>query len=645
MDRSLNRILPLIALAVIAGVWTWWTLDAGAYFNVVFYPGAVILIATLVALLVAAPWRAHLRGPALVALAALALIALRIAISIPWSPGGDAALSDTHRVALYTVAFALGLWTCHLLGRRMGLALLPLALAGGIAGLVTLISAVTTNDPFPLVELGVLERPVGYHNANAAFFAIAFFAALGMATDRDRDWRLRGTMVGTATLCSGLVVLSQSRGSVIAAAAGIVAFVVMSRVRFRAVLYLAAALLPMALVSPLLLDIFATAADGEDVLEQLHVAAAGLGAVSVLAALIGGAAARAGAAVNPAPGTVQRAERALTVAVLVIVVGGSAGLILAAGDPVDWVNQRFDEFRQGGNPELEESRFAFNAGSERYDYWRVALDDAADDPLLGSGGGGFQFSYNLEGDSEETPRDAHSVELELLSEQGIIALLAFVVFVIAVVAAALRSRNLGPATYSLVAAAVGAGAYWLVHASIEWFWTYPGVTAPVMALLGAACAPSLLAPDRLPSPRALRLGAVAVAVALAATMIPPYLSDRYVNEAYKSWRADTDGAYTALDRAASLNPFSDAPLLAEGAIAREQGDTARAMGAFREAIDRKPDEWAGHYYLALLLASDDADAALRELEIAEQLSPRSEEVAEAFEEIEAQSEAKAPAGL
>ena len=644
MDRPLNRLLPLIALAVIAGVWTWWALDAGAYFGVVFYPGAAILTATLVALLAAAPWRGHLRGAPLVALAALILIALRIAVSIIWSPAPDAALSDTERVALYAVAFALGLWTCHLLGRRMGLALLPLAVAGGIAGLATLISAATTDDAFPLVELGVLERPVGYHNANAAFFAIAFFAALGMATDRDRDWRLRGTMVGAATLCAGLVVLSQSRGSVLAGAAGVLVFVVSSRVRLRAVLYLGAALLPVALVAPLLLDIYSTAADGDDVLGPLHLAAAALGVASVLSALIGAAAARAGATVNPSPRTVQRAERALTIAVAVVVVGGTALLISAADDPVDWVNQRFDEFRQGSDPELQESRFAFNAGSERYDYWRVALDDAVDDPLVGSGGGGFQYSYNREGKSGETPRDAHSVELELLSEQGILALLAFVVFLIAVVSAALRTRRLGPAATALVAAALGAGAYWLVHASIEWFWTYPGITAPAMALLGAACAPALLAPDRPPPARRIRILGMAAAVVLLLTMVPPYLSERYTNAAFKSWRSDLDGAYRALDRAESLNPFSDAALLAEGAIAREQGDRGRAVDAFREATERKPDEWAGHYYLGLLLANEDPEAARQELETALELSPRSAEVAKAIEEIEAQGE-NAPTGL
>jgi O-antigen ligase len=522
----------------------------------------------------------------------------------------------------------------------MGLALLPLAVAGGIAGLATLVSAITADEAIPLVELGVLDRPIGYHNANAAFFAICFFAALGIATDRDRDWRLRGTMVGTATLCAGLVVLSQSRGSVLAAVVGVIAFVALSRIRVRAILYLAAALLPVALVMPFLLDVYSAAADGDDPLDALQLGSAALGVASVVAALIGATIARAGAVINPSPRTIQRAERAVTA-----VVGGTGLLISAAGDPVDWVNQRFDEFRQGGDPELQESRFAFNAGSERYDYWRVAIDDAVDDPLVGSGGGGFQYSYNREGESEETPRDAHSVELELLSEQGILALLAFVVFVIAAMSGALRSRRLGPAATALVSAALGAGAYWLVHASIEWFWTFPGVTAPVMFLLGAACAPAMLAPERAQPSRRARIAAAAGVIVLALTMVPPYLSERYVNKAYEIWRDNPEDAYAALDHAASLNPLSDSPLLAEGAMALERGDDERALGALREAIELKPDEWAGHYYLGLLLAEDAPEAARVQLEIALRRSPRSDEVAKALNEIEAQQGEDAPPGL
>src|SRR6266511_3835503 len=288
LNRPLHRLLPLMALTVMAGVWTWWALVSGAYFGVVFYPGAIVLLGALLLLLSAGAWRARLTGAPLVAAGALVLLALHTLMSILWTPAEEVAISDSHRVILYAVAFGLGLWSCHLLGRRMALALLPVALAGAVAGLVTLIGGVGADAPSPLLELGVLDKPLGYHNANAAFFAVALFAALGVASDPDRDWRLRGTMVGVTTMCAGLAVLSQSRGSVLGAVAALVVFIALSRSRVRAAAYLAIAAVPVALLSPLLLDVYSTFADGGDPLGPFHTATAALGAAAVIAALVGG---------------------------------------------------------------------------------------------------------------------------------------------------------------------------------------------------------------------------------------------------------------------------------------------------------------------------------------------------------------------
>ncbi|MEO8093122.1 MAG: hypothetical protein ABI726_10490, partial [bacterium] len=63
-------------------------------------------------------------------------------------------------------------------------------------------------------------------------------------------------------------------------------------------------------------------------------------------------------------------------------------------------------------------------------------------------------------------------------------------------------------------------------------------------------------------------------------MVPPYLSERYVNQALDGWRADLERAFDDLGRAGSLNPLSEEPLLTEGAIARAAGDRAHAIEAF-----------------------------------------------------------------
>jgi tetratricopeptide (TPR) repeat protein len=222
-------------------------------------------------------------------------------------------------------------------------------------------------------------------------------------------------------------------------------------------------------------------------------------------------------------------------------------------------------------------------------------------------------------------RDAHSVELENLSEFGVPGLLLFVSAVGAAGVGALRARRLGPEPAWLSIFALTAGAYWLAHASLDWFWPYPALTAPVLALIGSACAPALRIEGAAPWGRGRRWLTVG-AVGLAISAVPPFLSHRYVSDAYDGWRSDSSRAYDDLDRAEALNPLSADPVLAEGAIARADGDRARAIDAFRRAASKLPEEWAAHYNLAELYARSSPRLARQELAIAKRQNPYDPEV-------------------
>ena len=320
----------------------------------------------------------------------------------------------------------------------------------------------------------------------------------------------------------------------------------------------------------------------------------------------------------PSRGSSRRCSPALT------------GFVAAVGDPVDWVDTRVSQVLSGQDADLggQSSRFSsLNAGTRRPAIWRVALIDARDHPLLGEGGGGFLYSYlrERERDSPVSVRDAHSVELENLSEFGIPGLLLFAGAIGAAGLGAVRARRLGPEPALLSIIALTAGAYWLVHSSLDWFWPYPAVTAPVFALLGSACAPALRTAGEGPRSHGRRWLAMG-AVALAISAVPPYLSERYVNDAYDEWRSDPSRAYDDLDRAQTLNPLSTHAVLAEGAIARANGDRARAIEAFRRAASMTPEEWASHYNLAELYARSSPRLARRKLAIAKRLNPYDPEV-------------------
>ena len=183
----------------------------------------MLLCATTVVLAWAAPWRASLRPsrPATIALAALAALGVWAALSALWSPAPDVAIETAQRILTYALAFGLGIWLSTLLGSRLHLALVPLAAAGAFAGIVAVVGMLTGDHVRHYLELdGTLEFPLGYRNANAAFFAIALWPALGLASRRAGAWPVRAAALATATLCLDLAMLSQSRGSLLAGAVG-----------------------------------------------------------------------------------------------------------------------------------------------------------------------------------------------------------------------------------------------------------------------------------------------------------------------------------------------------------------------------------------------------------------------------------------
>jgi hypothetical protein len=641
-DTTIPGALLLAALTL---VWAWWGWRDGASFGVVFYPGAIVLCLVTLLLFWIAPWRGSLRvsAGAPVALAGLIALGAWTLLSMLWSPAPDEALSDGGRVLLYALSFGLGVWLCHLLGRRMLLALLPLAVAAGLVGLGTAVEFITADSPGQYIGGfggdGTLKFPIGYRNANAAFFLIAFWPALGLAASTRLFWPLRGAMLGCAAICLEVALLSQSRGSLLAMLGGAFAWLLFSPWRVRALAWLALALVPAAVALPWLLDVYSTFNADEPVLSALADAGWAIVLTAAGAMALGAAAARLEPRPTGAPALSRPLLPALAAGLAATVVVALGVLVVAGKDPMDFINQRITELRRTSSPNLsgEATRFGFNIQSPRSDLWRVAWDDAREDPLLGEGSGGFEYSYLRERNVGVIARDAHSVEMELLSELGFPALVMFGVIVIGATTGAVRSRRLGTTPAALAAAALASGAYWLVHSSIEWFWTYPALTAPVFGLLGSAAAPAAL---RAAGRRASRTRwAVAlVVIAGAAVAVPLYLSDRYTSDAYRESSSDLERAYSDLDRAEDLNPFADAPLLAEGAIARQEGDRERAIDAFREATERKPDEWASRYLLGLLLAREDPAAARQELARAVELNPRSGRVRQALARVETQLE-------
>jgi len=624
--RQGDTLIAIAITAMVAVIFIWWALKQGGYFDSVFLPGATILYGLLILLLVGAPFRVRIKGPALVALVAIAALPVWILLSLTWSDSKDAALQYAQHGFLYATVFALGMWACNLAGRRAMLPLAAVAATGVVAGIVTTITLASGTDVSSYLHAdATLRFPIGYRNAEAAFLLICLWPIISLAAEGGLPWQVRALLIGAATMVLELAVLSESRGSLPAAAVSLAVFLALSPRRLRAAMYLGLAALPVLPALPTLLDLFQNGYVGDDagVLPFLRDSARAIALTSVASIVLAAVCIRGiEMRIDLGEQRVKLISRVAAVAAAAVLVVGGAAFVAERGGPVGFLDQRISEFERGGNPNLQPvgTRFGVNVGTNRGDFWRVALDEGKDDPLFGAGAGSFGNAYLRNRESVETPQDPHSVELLMVSELGAVGLLLFVALVAAAAISGLSSRRVGSSAAALTAASLAAGAYWLVHSSYDWFWNYPSLTAPAMFLLGAAAAPALFHAGQGGARRVRYVAAGAAAVVLIAAL-PPFLSQRYANHAYDESARDPGTALRDLDRAADLNPFNAQPLLAKGFIESRLGNERESVAAFRDALEREPDGYAPHYFLAQALAPSDRAAALAEIEEAARLNP------------------------
>jgi O-antigen ligase len=636
------------ALAAMALFIAWSSSQAG-YPVAHWAPGAIIVLALLaVAFTTAPPRLRHVPLEVLVAVTCLTLFTAWSFLTILWAKVPGDAWDGANRTLLYLVVFALfALWR-----HRGGSA--ALLLGAWVLAMICLAAFVVlhvdaASDPARLFSEARLKYPAGYENASAATWGIAMWPALLLAASGRVHWAVRGVLAGGAVLLADLALLSQSRGSLYASAAmlAIVFALLPGRVRRFAVLVPIAA--AVGLTTPILLRVGDRLLHGGDVRVALHSATA---AIFIAALLVGAIVAVAGALERRHVFSASSRRRiratviAFAIAALAAVVAGGW---VAARDPLARIEHGWKTFKGGyeaDNPRV--NRLVSGLGSGRYDFYRVALDEFADRPLVGIGADNFQEQYLARGRYERSPRYPHSVEIRTLADTGIVgALLALVGLVAALVAAARAWRSeaarADPLIGAVAVAALGGFLYWLVHGSFDWFWEFAGLGAPAFALLGLACA---LAPPRRPAAaakafavplfsrrsrprgrghllRRLSFAAgLAVCLAAAASLTAPWLSQLQLQRATRIWRTTPRQAYADLNDAARLDPLSAEADLVAGSIALRFGDLARADDEFSRALARdRGDAYATLERGAIASARGERPTALRMLQQAVKLDP------------------------
>jgi O-Antigen ligase len=638
--REAPATVPALAVVVLFIVWA--TSQAG-YPVTHWAPGALVVLVALGIALGIVPLRlSEVPGPVRVALAALAAYTALSYLSILWAAVPGDALEGANRTLLYLAVFALfASWRQTGVTAALLLCVWTLAMIALAAFVALHVDAAGAAALQTLLQGGRLEYPSGYANANAAEWLMAFWPALLLARERSLPWALRGLLAGGAVLLAEVALLSQSRGSLFATPVMVVLVFALLPGRTRTFALLLAVAAGIAVAAPAVLHVGDRLENGFVVPSTVHHATtamflAALG-VCVVVALAAAVEMRLGEGTRS---RVRVGVRALAVVALVAVIAGG---LAAAGNPVTRVEKGWHSFKGGyAEDNRSGSRLTSGLGSNRYDFYRVALDEFLHHPLVGIGADNFEQQYLVHGRSDETPHYPHSVELRTLSQTGLVGvLLAIVGLGAALVAAARALHRPDPLARGVAGAALAGFGYWLVHGSVDWFWEFAGLGAPAFAMLGLACA---LAPagagaaprDQLRRRRsyvaitAVALLGLAAAVALAA----PWLSQLEVQSAAKVWTRAPQTAYSRLNDAAGLNPLSDEPYVVAGNIALRYGELERADHDFALALARTPgDAYATLERGAIASARGQHAAALALLARAVRLDPREPLTREAWERV------------
>jgi hypothetical protein len=411
--------------------------------------------------------------PGRLALAGLSLLTAWTAVSLAWAPLSGRAQDDLQRLLLYLPFFIASV---ALLRRPLVRRWLEPAV---VLGALTVIGYGLAERLLPgLIELdrsrtatGRLEQPLSYWNALGAVAAIGLVLAIRIAGDPERSKWVRGTAAAAGVPLGLGVYLSFSRGALAAVAAGLVVLVALApeaRPQLRSALAILGAAAAAALVASRLpgvesLRIGQTGDPGEGLLML---------AMLVLLALAAAAVVVYRPPRQPKPRSLRSSRPAivLTVSVVALLAAAIAATALE-GKP------------QGVSPQRTVGAERLGSiDSNRYRYWRVAIESWADRPLVGLGSGGFLVEWRKRRDRVDQAGDAHSLYIETAAELGLVGLGLLLVFLGGIGASTVRLYRLDQAAATGPAAALAA---WALHAGLDWDWEMPALTLMAL-LLGAA---------------------------------------------------------------------------------------------------------------------------------------------------------------
>ncbi len=514
-------------------------------------------------------------------------------LSMAWAQSSSDALTGAERMMLYaaiaTVPFALPLSR-----RTLVAAAWTIAAGIGIVAAYTLIRLVV--DGGPLFLAGRLNGPIDYRNGTALLFALPAWPLIVAASERGYRRVLRALALAIATLCLGLVFLTQSRGILIGLAAGACIALSLGPGRVRRAWMAVIALAGVAATSPLLLRPFHAWDAGHGIVSthDITVAAWALTGLTAASFAVGMLISVLDQGLRSGSPQMRNAHRAARVALGGGIVVALVGSAIAIGNPASFARHKWDQFTNVNAGTPTSTRYA-SVGGQRYDLWRVAVKEFGHAPLLGVGPDNYAFDYYRYRATNRNLSDPHGLVFALLSENGLVGVLLFATYLGGIVATVSRGwRSLGRPARLHALGPLAAGAVLLGQSTVDWIWLIPGLTAiGVLALsLGAAqVAAANPAQPPIQGGSRRRIGRTAAGVGLLACavgVLALFASNAYTDRA-RSAVSDPRAELSAAQTASSLNPWSVTPHYLEASAYETMGDRGAAYAQLRKALELEPE--------------------------------------------------------
>ena len=609
--------------------------------------GLLVMAAVLAASPQSKPW-------GVVSVACFGLLAFVTGCSILWAINPSTAWIETNRTIALFSAFMIGVAAVRLAPNRWRSLLGGLLLSAVVISGYSLLTKVYPDSFAASETYGRLRDPFGYWNAVGLTAALGLPAAVWLGARREGH----GALAILAFPASGLLVvtllMSYSRGALLAAIIGLAFWLIAVPLRLRS-----ATLLISGGGLGLLLGLWAFGQSGlsNDRVELLLRSDAGrelgvgLLALIILLLIIGLISTWLRERTTWSQSSQRGAGTALIVCLALIPIGVAAVLATSEkgfGTSVSdgWTQLTDPNTKQ---PRNDPSRLTA-VGNVRSRYWRDAITIFKARPIIGVGAGGYANARLVIRKDDLDVLHAHGFFVQTAADLGLIGLAVTLALLAAWLAGAWRAtgpwrgsqrRDWSHERVGLCAMAASVVVFG-VHSLVDWTWLIPGTTVPVLVLAGWLVARGRPLED-LPELEDLRLRigiglrtplravlAVLVLIAAATSIWAAILPQRAVdqnNDAIEALsKSDTQAAQNFAREASASNPLSVTPLFTLAAAQSAAGQSAQARATFESAVHQQPSVVASWLALARfeLLVAKDPEAAMAALKPALYLDPRSD---------------------